>query len=142
MDEILLHSVHLIATCAMIGLIWFVQIVHYPLFARVGERGFTEYERRHTVRTGWVVGPLMAAEACASVALAVTSQTLVAWVGVGIVGAIWLMTALVQVPMHGRLAEVWDPQVHARLVQSNWGRTVLWTARGPLAIAMFVSTIH
>lgn len=29
--------VHLLATLAMAGLILFVQVVHYPLMARVGE---------------------------------------------------------------------------------------------------------
>ncbi len=30
---------HLLATSAMVGLIWFVQVVHYPLFAVVGSAG-------------------------------------------------------------------------------------------------------
>lgn len=28
--------VHAAATWAMVGLVWFVQVVHYPLFAQVG----------------------------------------------------------------------------------------------------------
>ena len=45
--EAVLLVVHLAATAAMCGLIWFVQVVHYPLFAGVGDDGFTAYEQRH-----------------------------------------------------------------------------------------------
>ena len=62
-------SVHLVATAAMAGLIWFVQVVHYPLFAGVGRDGFAAYEARHTRRTSWVVGPFMAVEGVAAIAL-------------------------------------------------------------------------
>jgi hypothetical protein len=40
--------VHLAATAAMVGLIWFVQVVHYPLFASVGADEFVAYENAHT----------------------------------------------------------------------------------------------
>lgn len=46
----------------MTGVIWFVQVVHYPLFAKVGESAFTTYESLHTIRTGWVVAPMMILE--------------------------------------------------------------------------------
>ena len=141
MDLLLIHAVHLGATWAMIGLIWFVQVVHYPLFALVGEPGFIEYEQRHTVQTGWVVGPFMLAEAGSATYLAITSQTLLGWIGIGLVLAIWMTTALVQVPLHGALNRAWDGKSHVRLVRSNWIRTVLWSARGPVAFLMLVSTL-
>ena len=37
--DVLLLLLHAAATLFMTGLIWFVQVVHYPLFARVGEDG-------------------------------------------------------------------------------------------------------
>ncbi len=55
--------VHIAATLFMTGLIWFVQIVHYPLFSSVGADGFVAYEAAHTARTTWVVGPPMLLEA-------------------------------------------------------------------------------
>ena len=54
--------VHAFATVAMTGLIWFVQVVHYPLFARVGEEGFHAYEAAHARATSRVVAPLMLGE--------------------------------------------------------------------------------
>jgi hypothetical protein len=46
------------ATLFMTGVIWFVQVVHYPLMARVGAAGFPDYEAAHARLTGYVVvGP-------------------------------------------------------------------------------------
>ena len=50
------------ATVFMVGLIWFVQIVHYPLYANVGREQFPEYEALHNRLTTWVVGPAMLLE--------------------------------------------------------------------------------
>ena len=50
------------ATLFMVGLIWFVQVVHYPLFAHVGRTQFPEYERLHNQFTTWIVGPVMLLE--------------------------------------------------------------------------------
>ena len=59
-----LALLHLIPTTFMAGVIWFVQVVHYPLFRGVGEHAFRCYEERHTVLTTWVVLPPMVAELC------------------------------------------------------------------------------
>ena len=48
---------HAAATLYMVGLIWFVQVVHSPLFSRVGADGFVPYAAAHGVLTTWVVGP-------------------------------------------------------------------------------------
>ena len=45
------------------GLIWTIQIVHYPLFEQVGEDRFVRYHERHMRRITWVAGPLMLIEA-------------------------------------------------------------------------------
>jgi hypothetical protein len=57
MDTVLL--VHVAAAWAMVGLIWFVQLVHHPLFSAVGSSAFTGYEARHMRRTTWVVAMFM-----------------------------------------------------------------------------------
>ena len=124
----------------MIGLIWFVQVVHYPLFAWVGETQFVDYEQRHTVRTGWVVGPFMLAEAATATWIAVTSESMLAWIGLFLLAAIWVLTAAVQVPLHGALNREWNEESHRRLVASNWGRTLIWSARGPVALFMLANS--
>jgi hypothetical protein len=131
----LLAVVHLAATAAMCGLIWFVQVVHYPLFAAVGADQFVRYEQQHRFRTGLVVGPLMAVETAGAALLAgiaVTGGAVAGgWAvcGLVLVLAVHLSTIAVQVPLHGTLGEGFDPVIQRRLVRSNWVRTVLWTAR-------------
>lgn len=46
----------------MTGLIRFVQIVHYPLFTKIGSRGFAQYAESHRHLTSLVVVPLMLLE--------------------------------------------------------------------------------
>ena len=57
----------------------------------------------------------------------------------GLVLLIWGITAFVSVPAHQRLAQGFDLEAHTRLVQTNWIRTLAWTARGALAIWMIVA---
>ena len=45
------------ATLFMVGVIWFVQVVHYLLFSLVGGEGFALYSEAHSRLTTYVVGP-------------------------------------------------------------------------------------
>ena len=128
----LLLILNIFSTLFMTGLIWFVQIVHYPLFTSVGKENFLAYEKRHSWRTTWVVGPPMLIEAFTSVLLIwyppLTNNSLLL-MGVGLVFLIWTSTAFLQIPCHGELARGFQPTYQWRLVASNWIRTVAWTLR-------------
>jgi hypothetical protein len=137
---VLLLLTHAAATLFMVGVIWFVQVVHYPLFDRVGTSDFSAYSTRHTTVTGLVVGPPMILEAGTAVALVVwtppgISVTLV-WTGLLLVAGIWLSTALLQAPRHTTLGRGFDPAAHRFLVTSNWLRTVLWSLRGLVVLCI------
>ena len=128
----LLPVAHAAATLFMTGVIWFVQVVHYPLFGRVGAAEFRAYEREHARRTGWVVGPAMVVELLLALALAARGGVL-AWAGLALLGVIWASTAFVQVPLHRRLERGADTAARRRLVRTNWIRTAAWTARAVIA---------
>ncbi|HEV2094775.1 MAG TPA: hypothetical protein VGR18_16585 [Rubrobacter sp.] len=136
----LLLLLHVGATLFMVGLIWFVQVVHYPLFGRVGREGFADYSLAHSRLTGLVVGPPMLVEAGTAVALAVRLPEGVPLflpvLGLILLAVVWLSTALLQSPQHGVLGRGFVPASHRFLVASNWVRTVCWTARGILALLM------
>ncbi len=143
MNEIVLRTVllsHAAATLYMTGLIWFVQIVHYPLLGMVGNGEFTAYEQRHMTLTSWVVIPPMLAEVGTAALLLwyrpAGIPSFLLWTGVVLLVVIWLSTFLLQVPCHEKLASAFDPQVHRRLVSTNWIRTFAWTLRGLLALGM------
>lgn len=132
-------GLHLAATVAMAGVLWFVQLVHYPLLARVAPDAFAAFEREGVRRTTWVVGPLMLVEAASGLALVVAAPAWLPRAALGLDLALWLVhtvsTALVQVPLHGRLERGFDAAAHARLVRTNWGRTAAWSARAALLVA-------
>lgn len=132
----LLPPAHAAATLFMTGVIWFVQVVHYPLFVRVGAAAFVAYEREHARRTGWIVGPAMVLELLLAVALVASRGGGPAWLGLALLGVIWASTALVQVPLHNRLMAGPDAGLQRRLVLTNWVRTAAWTARAWLALAV------
>lgn len=132
------------ATALMTGIIWFVQIVHYPLFGRIPSEGFTSYEQAHTVRTGWVVAPLMILELAAAVTLpllkAPVAGTAVYLSALGCLALIWTSTFLIQVPLHGMLEKRHDSSTIRRLVATNWIRTLLWSARLSLLASLLLPT--
>ncbi|MGE3166361.1 MAG: hypothetical protein AB7O52_15760 [Planctomycetota bacterium] len=129
---------HAVSTWAMVGLIWFVQVVHYPLYATVHEAAFVSYVVRHNRRTGWVVGPLMLTEVGTALALCRVELGSVSpympLAGLGLLLLIWGSTAGLQVPCHRRLERGYDLATIRRLVATNWVRTIGWTARGGLAV--------
>jgi hypothetical protein len=134
-DFALLAPAHAAATLFMAGLIWFVQVVHYPLFRRLGPTDAAGYAQEHARRTGWVVGPVMLAELVLGLALAARGGPL-AWISLVLLGVIWASTAWIHVPLHRRLAVAPDPAAVERLVRTNWIRTAAWTLRAPLALAL------
>ncbi|MBL0926573.1 MAG: hypothetical protein IBJ11_02830 [Phycisphaerales bacterium] len=141
-DGFLLLS-HAGVSCFLAGLIWTIQVVHYPLMARVGAEGFARYEREHMSRISLVVGPTMLAEMSLTCWIAVRTPGGVpawaAWSGAALLAAIWLSTILVQTPLHQRLARGFDARAIRALVLGNWPRTLLWTARALLALWMLAA---
>ncbi len=129
---------NLAATWYMTGVIWFVQVVHYPLFARVSTEQFATYERLHQDFTFWVVFPPMMVELASSLWLVFSRPRWMsdkaAWLGLSMLVLIWLSTFLVQVPYHQKLSGGFDATTQTWLVGTNWGRTFLWSLRSGLLL--------
>jgi len=128
------------ASLVMTGLIWFVQNVHYPLLARVKVEHARGIALDHQRRTSQVVAVPMAIEGLTTLALLYKSPPGVSWF-LPWVNAIVLAVALgctifLSVPLHSQMARDPKPETGRRLVTTNWPRTVAWTMRGALCIAM------
>ena len=131
--------IQIVATAMMTGIIWFVQIVHYPLFLKIPSEGFVSYEQSHTIRTGFVVAPLMLLELGTAILLLLLTVTSAGRLTIGLsplyLGAlgcllvIWASTFLVQVPLHGLLEQHADSKAMTLLVSTNWIRTIFWSLR-------------
>lgn len=141
---ILVLLLHAAATLFMTGVIWFVQVVHYPLCAGVGEERFPAYAAGHSRRTTWVVAPPMLLELATGLLLLARRPTGVgtgaAWIGMVLLAVVWLSTALLQVPRHRLLGVGFDVVAWRALVASNWVRTLGWTARAGLVLLMLAGS--
>ncbi|MGA0036525.1 MAG: hypothetical protein ACO3HT_10395 [Ilumatobacteraceae bacterium] len=140
--------IHLIATGIMTGIIWFTQIVHYPLFARIPAELSPTHAEENQRRTSWVVGLPMLAEGLCAIALFLSPPDGVSrwlpFVGGVLLSVVLISTVALQVPRHAQLATRLNQDeidsVVIKLVRSNWIRTVGWSARTVLA-AVIVSQI-
>lgn len=132
----MLLLLHAASTLYLAGLIWFVQVVHYPLMRYADAGRFSEFERAHVRRTGWIVGPAMLTEGITALYLVWNPPARAApgtvWIGLGLLAIVWTSTALLQVPCHRRLERGFDAAIHRKLVRGNWVRTVGWSLRSVL----------
>ncbi|NND85437.1 MAG: hypothetical protein HKN46_09845 [Acidimicrobiia bacterium] len=137
--------VHAASTWFMVGLIWTIQLVHYPLFARVGAEGFIAYEADHTRRMGWLLAlPATIEVVTGGLLVWLRPDGVPLWLVIGtgfLLFLIWLVTISVQVPNHVRLSQGFDLTRIEALVASNRWRALLWTLRGAGVASMVVLAI-
>jgi len=142
MTELMRYAffIHIASTFAMLGIIWFAQIVHYPLFSKVGTNSFTEYQNANLRRTVLVVIPLQMVEFSTALLLVwkvpLGIHALQAWTNLMLLGITWISTATLQLPRHAKLASSFDQKTQDALVSSNWIRTVAWSIRGAIIVWM------
>ena len=136
----LLLLANLCATGMLVGLIWTIQLVHYPLLTMVGSEALPEYLAGHLARISILVAPWMLVEfLTASLMLRWHPTAVPRWMvtaGFGLCAGLWGSTILVQGPVYVSLAEAATPELLDRLTMTNWLRTVGWTARGILCLMM------
>ena len=122
----------------MAGLIWFVQIGHYPLFHKVSEDTSAEYANEHQTRTAWVVGLPMLIEGITTLWLFFdpVGTRVLPLIGGLILVKVHLSTIFLQVPRHGELTRGYNRETVTKLVTSNWVRTIGWSVRAGIAVAI------
>jgi hypothetical protein len=135
-EPALLLILHAAATWAATGLIWFVQLVHYPSYRDMAEKGFTGFQTRSTARTGFIVGPLIFIEFGTAAYLLWRPPagigTIWLWLGAALIVLNLASTVLIQVPLHVRLRATHDPALVELLIRTNWVRTLAWSIRAAL----------
>lgn len=139
---------HVCATFFMVGLIWTVHVLHYPLFKYVGDETYVEFQQAHVDR----IGPLL------FIPWLTEGVTLLAVLGTAFIGdrrdlrvptainAVAMAIVLVisgfwSAPAHGELSDGFDPDVHNRLMTANFVRTLAWTVCGAMAVWMLIRTL-
>ena len=133
---------NLVVAAALAGLIWTIQVVHYPLFARVGTETWPRYEAEHQRRITWLVGPLMVANVALGVALFLADRGALSALNAGLAIAVFAATGLIYAPMHAALRSSASDAEIARLVRVNWARTATWTLQVIVALALTEPPSH
>lgn len=138
MDLLIIANVA--ATVFMAGMIWTVQIVHYPLMAQVGEGSFTTYMADHRSRITSLLALPWAVEGITSAWLVLAPppgvSVWLALLGLVLAGATVLVTISAAVPTHMLLDEAYDDVALRRLVAVNWIRTTAWSAHAVVALVI------
>lgn len=124
----------------VLGQIWLVQIVVYPLFAQVGEREYVGYHRFYSRRIPLPVIIPGFASFLLPVPVALYGPVVPYWmsaanIAVGVVGL--LVTVLLEIPRHARLEKGGkDGTTIAELIRYNWPRTLSITAQAVITFLM------
>lgn len=126
----------------VLGQIWLVQIVIYPLFGQVGE---TEYVAYHRFYSRHIPLPIIVpgfASFLLPGALAFFGPSVPTWmsaanIATGVVGL--LVTVLLEIPRHARLEKGGKNIVTiVELVRFNWPRTLSISAQAVVALLMLI----
>lgn len=129
---------HTAFTLAMFGVMWTVQTVVYPQFRNVEPEQFASYAAAHNTGIMWTLVLLAPAEVIFAGWLfldppAGLSRGLIFFSGL-LLAIAWVSTGLYFGPFHGRFQGPYDRSQIDLLINTNWIRTGLWTARAVLAM--------
>ncbi|REJ79104.1 MAG: hypothetical protein DWQ47_06585 [Acidobacteria bacterium] len=140
---------NLLATFSLTGIIWLIQVLHYPFLRFADPARFQDAHNFHVRAITPVVAPLMIIELVAAMLFVFfppnDTPLLLPVAGMCLVAIVWLSTFLIQVPLHNSISKDFDAAIHRRFVAGNWIRTACWTARsailGYVAFRVFVGRL-
>lgn len=132
---------HCLSTFFMVGLIWTIHTVHYPLFAHVGETTYVAFQAEHVDRIGkllllpWLTEGLTLTALLALAFLGSRKELRIPVFlnGIGM-AVVLIISGFWSAPAHGELADGFDASVHSRLMTANLIRTLAWTLCGITAV--------
>ncbi|MEM9930518.1 MAG: hypothetical protein AAF840_11910 [Bacteroidota bacterium] len=123
-----LFLTNLVVTWALFGLIWTIQLVHYPSFRYIDD--FSAFHQHHTSSITLIVMPLMLLELMTSAWLAWQMHFQLTWILLLLlVLFIWGITFFWAIPVHQALSQEVTPAGITELILANWPRTLLWSAK-------------
>ena len=133
------NQIEIVSCFFMTGIIWLVQLVHYPSFLYVDRNRFENFCRFHQQRISFIVIPAMCLELVANIWTYMQSSQSVLYILSSLaLYAIWFITFFISMPYHRQLSRAFDKMAIRSLIRTNWLRTALWTVRSFL----FLYQIH
>ena len=129
MEFELLLKVNFISTSIMVGVIWVIQLLHYPSFHFINDQKYIEFQHFHMQRISIIVIPAMLTELASALLLAYLFESSLTIILLALVIGNWAITLIFFTNMHQKLTDGYDHSIVNRLVQINWSRTALWSLR-------------
>ena len=138
--------VHCAATLFIVGLIWTIHYVHYPLFAYVGETTYVDFQDANVERIGkllfapWLIEAVTLAGVLALAFLGGHKTWRVpAIVNGAAMAVVLVISGFWSAPAHGKLANGFDQSVHQQLMTANLIRSLAWSICGICAIWLLLA---
>ncbi|MDW3177933.1 MAG: hypothetical protein R8J94_11135 [Acidimicrobiia bacterium] len=137
---------HGAATWFLVGLIWTIQLIHYPSFSAIDPDRYSSFQQTHMVGMGRLIAAPWLVEGLTVLGLFVFAPTgwmrLLATAG-GLLELVVIgVTIRSSIPAHEALSTGFSDDAHKRLLRSNWMRTAAWTSRGLIALVVLVWTLQ
>ena len=133
----ILLLIHLISTSLMVGIIWVIQVVHYPSFHYIGNSRYISFQKFHMERISYIVIPVMLVESISGFFLIYDELNPILLISMVLLLSIWMLTAFFFSSLHQKLVSGYEEETVRKLVKINWIRTALWTLRLVLLIIYF-----
>ncbi len=128
--SIFLFSVHLFLSLYMLGVIWFVQMIHYPMFLHFScNESVNPFAHHQSKATSLALPMILELVSIALLAFMPYPNFMSVLILLVLTLLIWLSTFTLQVPAHKALKNEKSEQVIHRLIWTNWFRTGLWSLK-------------
>ena len=129
MEFELVFKINFISTSFMVGVIWVIQLLHYPSFHFIGNQKYIEFQYFHMQRISFIVIPAMLIELASALLLTYFFRSIITIILLALLLGVWGITFIFFTNMHQKLTNGYDHNIVDRLVKINWSRTVLWSLR-------------
>jgi len=143
--NIFIFLIHMSSCLLMTGIIWIIQIVHYPSFNFICQKQFKNFEIFHTKSISYIVGPIMITELMSGLYFVIFLNNIntLNIINLILLVGIWISTALISVPLHNKLTSNGynSNNIHS-LILTNWIRTILWTIRTAISMIIIIQQIN
>ena len=129
MEIEILSKVHFLSTSLMVGIIWVIQLLHYPAFNFIKESDYVEFQHFHMQRISFIVVPVMILELFTAFMLVYYIRSNLLILCMIILLFIWLITFVFFTKLHQSLLDGYNKTIVDKLVKINWSRTILWSLK-------------
>ena len=136
MEYELLLNLNFVSTSVMVGIIWIIQLLHYPTFNFISKKKYVEFQHFHMMRISFIVIPFMVLELTSAILLAYFFKAAITIILLVLLLGIWVITFIFFTEMHQKLTGGYDRTIVYKLVQTNWSRTALWSLRLIILLAI------